>query len=145
MQSKICSLLFLMLISMFVACGQAELAPSEVYLNYHARSAQGLSFEEESSFFSARQVASIDEKIASMEEQTGRSRDELTELYLDMSRDSAKCSSLSLVKERIEGDAAFLVFDATNSCPDESISDARHEVKLVREDGWKLDEVEIIF
>lgn len=143
LQRRACVTLFA--VFLLSACGQQSQSPSDVYLAYHERAAQGMSFDEESSYFSARQRAGLDEKIASMMERTGKSHDEITSLYLDVSRDTAKCSTLSLVEERIEGDNAYLVFDATGSCPDTATSDSRHEVKLVQEGGWKFDEVEIIF
>ena len=141
--SRACLTLFA--VFLLSACGQQAQSPSDVYLAYHERSAQAMSFDEESSYFSARQQAGIDEKIASMVERTGKSHDEITSLYLKVSQDTAKCSTLSLVEERIEGDNAFLVFDATGNCPETPTSDSRHEVTLVQENGWKFDEVEIIF
>jgi hypothetical protein len=139
-----------------VACGKPSEAPTgtlteaapqspvDFYLYYHARSAAGMSFEEDVTYHSSRAVADVDGKIQSMMERTGKSRDEVIQLYLDLSQGAAHCTTLTLLDERIEGDKAYLEFDTDNTCPEEQSDISKHRVKLVKEDGWKLDEVEIV-
>lgn len=130
--------------SLLVACGQQAESPSEVYLDYHARSAQGMSFEEDASFYSSSKVSEVADKLAVLVAQSGRTRDEAIRLYLDISRDTARCSKLNLTEEKIEGGIAYLVFDATGTCGAEFAAGSQHKVTLVLENGWKLDDVEIV-
>ena len=139
-----------------VACGKpsevptgtmteaAPQSPADFYLYYHARSAAGMSFEEELSFHSSRAIADVESKVESMMERTGKSRDELEALYLELSKGGAKCTALTLTDERIDGNTAHLEFDTENTCPAVQSDISKHRVKLVKEDGWKLDEVEIV-
>lgn len=143
-------------IVLLVACGKPAEAPTDTstedaiqspvdfYLHYHARSAAGMSFEEDVSFHSSRAIADVEGKVESMMERTGKSRDELEALYLELSQGGAQCTALMLTDERIEGNTAYLEFDTENTCPSVQSDISKHRVKLVKEDGWKLDEVEIV-
>jgi hypothetical protein len=141
---------------MLVACGNPSDAPTgklteaapqspvDFYLYYHARSAAGMSFEEDVSFHSSRAIADVERKVESMMERSGKSRDELEALYLELFQGMAQCTALTLTDERIEGNMAYLEFDTENTCPSEQSDISKHRVRLVKEEGWKLDEVEIV-
>jgi hypothetical protein len=153
---KVLVLALALMTVLVVACGKPAEAPTETstgaaiqspvdfYLYYHARTAAGMSFEEDVSFHSSRAVADVESKVNSMMERTGKSRDELEALYLELSQGGAQCTELALKDERIEGDTAYLEFDTIDTCPSVPSDISIHRVKLVREDGWKLDEVEIV-
>ena len=140
---------------LLVACGKppeapigtstaaAIQSPVDFYLYYHERSAAGMSFEEDVSFHSSRAIADIERKVEAMMQRTGKSRDELEALYLELFQGAAQCTALALAGERTEGNTAYLEFDTENTCPSDE-SDVKHRVKLVKEDGWKVDEVEIV-
>ena len=125
------------------ACSKPGETPAEVYLDYHARSAEGMTFEEDITYYSAATLATVEDRIASLVERSGRTREEAIELYLDLSQAGAKCSRLELVEERIDGATAELVFNASSTCPDAS-SPSQQKVTLVLEGGWKLEDVEIV-
>ena len=139
-----------------VACGKPSEAPTgtlteaapqspvDFYLYYHARSAAGMSFAEDVGFHSSRAIADVESKVESMMERSGKSRDELEAFYLELSQGMARCTALTLTDERIEGNTAYLEFDTENTCPSEQSDVSKHRIKLVKEDGWKLDEVEIV-
>lgn len=131
-----------LLVCLFAACGGDGQTPSQTYLDYHRQSAEGMAFEEEKGWYSQRKLADVEAQLPRMAAQMNRSEDELVALYMEMSQAAAGCAELTLVDESIDGDVAVLVFDAASTCDD--ASDAQHRVRLLREDGWKLDDVEIL-
>ena len=122
-------------------CEPEPAAPDEVYRAYVSRSANGMSFEQELEFWSVQKVEELEARLQSLMERSQRSREEAIQLYMDISRRTAECTSLELETEEISAASAKLVFSATDTCGDAQT--ARHHVRLVLEDEWKLDEVEI--
>lgn len=117
--------------------------PATVYETYHAHVLKGLSFEKERTFFSKRKVSTLDQKIADMMERTGKTEQEVIELYQSVSTASAKCRDITLENKEISGDTAFLTYAQNDKC-DPDNSPGPQKVKMVLENGtWKIDEIVI--
>lgn len=75
--------------------------------------------------------------------QMNKSRDDVIELYLNLSREVAKCKEITLDSEVIEGDTALLEYSQKDVCGNESATTEKQKVRMKNEGGWKIDEVEI--
>lgn len=131
--------IFVMVLS---GCDSESMGPEEVYMTYVARSAEGLSFDEELVFWSEDKLSQLEERLESLMKRSGRTRDEAIGLYMDISKRTAECTTLELLSKGIVGNTASMVFAATDTCGEATAS--THNVQLVLEDEWKLDEVEIV-
>lgn len=126
------------------ACAPPPQSPSEVYLEYQTRSAEGITLDEDMSYWSSAKVAALDDKITSLATRMGKSREEAIEFYLDFSRKTAACSAFEVLEERVEEKDAYLVLESQDVCQPDLVDPSTHKVKLVFEKGWKIDEVEIV-
>lgn len=120
--------------------------PSDVYEEYNQRVIAGMSFEEEMDYFTSRKRQEVEQQLPEMMSRTGRTRAEVIDVYQDFSRQMAKCTEITLAEERIEEATAYLVYDQRDTCGSESGTNeagGKQSVRLVDEDGWKIDEVEI--
>jgi hypothetical protein len=124
------------------SCGQQstrqDLKPSEVYQEYHAAVAGGISFEDDASYYSRSKRAEVKDKMDAMVRSSTQSPDQITAMYLDMNQQAAKCSELILSAEEIDENRAIIVFDRKNVCGDGEIKLAGEEVTMVYEKGWKI-------
>ncbi len=137
--------LFVTLLGSIVACQQQEgLSPHAFYTDYTQKTITGkLSFEEDATHFSNRKRSELEPKMLAMMTSSGKTREELTRIYLDFSRGVAKCKKIELESESINGNVATLVYKQTDICGNKSATQELQKVRLVNEDGWKIDNVEI--
>jgi len=75
--------------------------------------------------------------------QMNKSRDEVIVVYLEFSKGLAKCKEILPVSEVIETEKASLEFSQKDICGNESTSTEKQIVKMVKEGGWKIDDVVI--
>ena len=75
--------------------------------------------------------------------QMNKSRDEVIAVYLEFSKGLAKCKEILLVSEVIQTDKALLEFSQKDICGNESTSKEKQVVKMVKEGGWKIDDIVI--
>ena len=135
--------LLVIFVMLLIGCDSKPVSPEKVYIAYIARSAEGISFDDDLEFWSEEKLAQLEERIESLMERSGRTREKAIELYMDISKRTAKCTALELISKEVVQSTANIVFAATDTCGD--ASDARHNVQLVFEREWKLDEVEVVF
>jgi len=123
-------------------CDLEPASPEAVYMAYVARSAEGMSFDDELEFWSKEKLGQLEERLESLMERSGKTRSEAIELYMDFSEQTAKCTALNLISKEIVQSTANIVFSATDTCGE--ASDTRHKIRLVLEHEWKLDDVEVV-
>ena len=64
------------------------------------------------------------------------------DMYLRFTQNLARCGELTLTKEQIDGAAASLQYDVRDTCSDVD-ADQTLLIKMVMEDGWKIDSNEL--
>ncbi|MDC6170896.1 hypothetical protein [Paucibacter sp. XJ19-41] len=129
-----------------LSAGAAEKSPAEVYAEYNARVVRGISFADDASYYSKRKRAEVEAKFPQQMKQMNKSRDEVIAIYLQFSRELAKCQVLSLAAQRLEAReaAAYLEYAVTDRCAKAPAARQRQKIKMVKEGGgWKIDSVEI--
>lgn len=130
------------LVTFILFCGYAKAeSPSQVYEEYNQKKITGLAFAEDVEYHTARSRKEVEAKTLDLMEKTNRSREKVIELYVSFSQTLAKCKEISLVEERIEGDEAFLIYEQKDICGNTSSTPGTTKVKLINENGWKIDEV----
>jgi hypothetical protein len=124
-------------------CSSAE-SPKAFYERYYAKSAAGIStLEEDAKHYSARKRAEVEQKIPLMMQGMGKSREEVSSIYLSMSKAVARCKKIELASEEITGGVAVLNYRQTDVCGNMTSGPEKHKVRLVDESGWKIDHVEV--
>lgn len=129
-----------------LAASAAEKSPAEVYAEYNARVVRGISFADDAAYYSTRKRAEVEGKFPLQMKQMNKSRDEVIAIYLQFSRELAKCQVLSLATQRLEAReaAAYLEYAVADRCAKAPAAPQRHKIKMVKEGGgWKIDSVEI--
>ena len=111
-------------------------------MTHIARSAAGMSFDDELDYWSEEKIAQLDERLESLMERSGRTREEAIKLYMDISKRTAECTALELLSKEVVQSTANLVFAVTDTCGE--VTDAHHNIRLVLEQEWKLEEVEVV-
>jgi len=129
-----------------LSAGAAEKSPAEVYAEYTARVAQGISFADDAAYYSKRKRAEVEAKVPLQMKQMNKSRDEVIAIYLQFSRELAKCQVLRLATQRLEAReaAAYLEYAVVDRCAKAPAAGQRQKIKMINEGGgWKIDSVEI--
>lgn len=78
-------------------------------------------------------------------EKMNKTREEVIAFSLEFAQTIAKCKEITLKEERIDGDMAELLFEQIDICGNESDAQEQQKVRMINEDGWKIDDLEIIF
>ena len=120
------------------ACTTADESPDEAFRDYRRQVAAGLTIEEEMSFFSSRNRQETESSIAAKDPLFAP---EWNEMHINI----AKCTEIQLTSESVSADVALLTYDAVNICDDYADDLLKLRVRLVKENGWKLDEMKIEF
>lgn len=139
-------ILVLFLIIFPVSYAEAQ-TPSQVYEEYNSRVISGASFEEGILYFSKRKWAKVEDAIAEVMKQGEKSRSEVIEIATTASQRIEKCMSISLLEEKITDDRATVIYTQKDDCnkdPSLTVADKRI-IRMVNEDGWKIDEIEMAF
>ena len=131
-----------LLTSLFFGCS-VEQSPSQVYIEYNSRVIAGINYDDEKFYFSKRKRQEVESKMPQYMKQMNKSRDEVIAVYLEFSKALAKCKEISLLSESIATETASLEFSQRDVCGNESISTEKQVVKMVKEGGWKIDDVVI--
>ncbi len=74
-------------------------------------------------------------------ESMNKTRDEVILFYLEFSRELAKCKEIALIKEEITGNTAKLEYSQNDICGNESSSQEKQSIRMINENGWKIDDV----
>ena len=139
MRMKSLALVILLILS---SCTSPE-SPSKTYEEYNRRVITGLEFTKEKEYFTTKKNAEIESKFPQYMKQMNKSREKVIEFYVNFSQSVAKCKEISLVEERIDGDKAFLLYEQKDICGNSSTVPEKQSVRMINENGWKIDEVEI--
>ena len=139
---KLLSLSLSLIISLLIGCA-AEKSPSQIYSEYNTKVIDGISYVEDKAYYTKRKQEEVESKIPQYMKQMDKSRDEVIEFYLKFSREVAKCKEITLVNKVIEADTAFLEYSQKDICGNESTSQEKQMIRMINEDGWKIDDVEI--
>lgn len=129
-------------LSLLFSCS-AEKSPNQVYIEYNSKVIAGISFDDEKGYFSRRKQQEVESKMPQYMKQMNKSRDEVIAVYLEFSKGLAKCKEILLVSEVIQTDKALLEFSQKDICGNESTSKEKQVVKMVKEGGWKIDDIVI--
>jgi hypothetical protein len=136
------SLILFIGIPLLAGCS-TEKSPSQIYDEYNSKVISGISYDEDKSYYSKRKQAEVESKFPQYMEQMNKSRDEVIEFYLDFSRQAAKCKEITLTKELIDGNTALLQYSQKDICGNESTSEEKQIIRMIKEGGWKIDEIEV--
>lgn len=121
----------------------ADTSPRDVYEKYNSKVKAGISFEEEKSYFTQRKQDEVVSKIPRYMKQLNKSRSEVIEFYLDITMNTAKCKAITLTNESIDGDTANLEYSQKDICGNRSSSPQKQKIKMIKENGWKIDKIVI--
>ncbi len=121
----------------------ADTSPRDVYEKYNSKVKAGISFEEEKSYFTQRKQDEVVSKIPRYMKQLNKSRSEVIEFYLDITMNTAKCKAITLTNESIDGDTANLEYSQKDICGNRSSSPQKQKIKMIKENGWKIDKIAI--
>jgi hypothetical protein len=119
---------------LIVACSTADQSPDDMYQEYHRQVATGLSIEEERAFLSSRKNKEMASERKAMDASTLA---QIAPLVVDTFR----CMGLKLVDESVNTDTAFLTYEVVGICESTAGDTGKLSVRLVMENGWKIDHI----
>ena len=134
------TVLFPLSLLVLAACTPDKL-PSQIYEEYNSKVIQGIDFDDEKAYFTKRKQEEVEAKMPQYMESMNKTRVEVIKVYLDFSRGLAKCKEIALVKEEITGNTATLEYSQKDICGNESTSQEKQSIRMINENGWKIDDV----
>ena len=134
--------LILGVIFILIGCGESD-SPSSVYEAYNSKVIDGISFEEEKKFYSIKKLAEMEASFPRYMAQMKKSREEVIEFYQEFSQSVAKCKSIKLVDENESVEHVILIYSQIDTCSNKSADKEKQVIKMVNENGWKIDSVEV--
>ena len=75
---------------LLIGCS-SDLSPGQVYDEYNSKVINGISFDDDKAYYSKRKRAEVESKFPGYMERMGKTREEVIEVYLNTSRELAKC------------------------------------------------------
>jgi|GEM_PF-1175267 len=123
-------------------CGAAE-DPNQIYLDYNNRVIQGLPFVEETIFFTERKLAEIKSSFPRYMVQMKKSEEEVIKFYSSFSQSVAKCKEITLADKIQTESSATLTYTQRDICGNGNGGMEKQVVSMIKENGWKIDSVEI--
>ena len=115
--------------------------PSQIYEEYNSKVIQGIGFDDEKAYFTKRKQEEVESKMPQYMKSMNKTRAEVIKVYLDFSRGLAKCKEITIVKEEITGNTATLEYSQKDICGNESASQEKQSIRMINENGWKIDDV----
>ena len=140
---KIVKLLSLCGIFVLLLACSPEKSPGQIYEEYNSRVIQGINFDDDKAYYTKRKQVEVESKIPQYMETMEKSRDEVIRVYLEFSRELAKCKEIVLVKEVVDHNTAVLEYSQEDICGNESTSQEKQSIRMINEGGWKIDDIEI--
>ena len=135
-------ILWLILVLLLSGCSP-EKSPSQVYDEYNTKVIVGINYDEDKTYYTKRKQEEVESKIPQYMAQMKKSRDDVIKFYLKFSREVARCKEITLVHEDIKGDTALLEYSQKDVCGNKSTSQEKQVIKMKKENGWKIDDIEI--
>lgn len=134
--------LILLSITLFLlAACSSDKSPSEVYEEYNAKVVQGINFVDDKAYYTKRKLKEVESKFPQYMKSMKKSREEVIEFYIDFSKKLAECKEIKLVKEVVENNTATLEYSQKDICGNESSSKEKQTIRMIKEGGWKIDDV----
>ena len=127
---------------LLIGCS-SEKTPGQVYDEYNSKVINGINFNDDKAYYSKRKQAEVESKFPEYMESMDKSREEVIEVYLNFSRELAKCKELKLVSEDIYGEKAFLKYSQKDICGNATDREEKQLIRMINEGGWKIDDIEI--
>jgi hypothetical protein len=127
---------------LLLACS-SEKSPGQVYEEYNSRVIQGINYDDDMTYYTKRKQEEVESKIPQYMETMEKSRDEVIKVYIEVSRELAKCKEIILVKEIVDFNTAVLEYSQKDICGNESTSQEKQSIRMINEGGWKIDDIEI--
>ena len=127
---------------LLIGCS-SEKTPGQVYDEYNSKVINGINFNDDKAYYSKRKRAEVESKFPGYMERMDKSREEVIEVYLNFSRELAKCKELKLESEDIYGEKAFLKYSQKDICGNATDREERQLIRMINEGGWKIDDIEI--
>jgi len=121
----------------------AEKTPNQIYTESNSRVINGMTFSDEKTYYTQRKQDEVESRFPQYMKKMGKTRAEVIDFYSRFSRELAKCKALSLVRETINGSTAELEYAQKDICGNESNTSEKQVIRMIFEDGWKIDDVEI--
>jgi len=121
----------------------AEKTPNQIYTEYSSRVIDGITFSGEKAYYTRRKQDEVESRFPQYMKKMGRTRAEVIDFYSQFSRELAKCKELSLIRETINGSTAELEYAQKDVCGNASNTPDKQVIRMIFEDGWKIDDVEI--
>lgn len=137
---KLFTLLFIVIF--ISACGETT-NPAQVYEEYNEKVKQGLSFELEKLYFTKKKNKEVDEQIEVYMKSMNKTEKEVIEFYSKFSKSVAKCSEIKLLNQNITKEFTELIYELEDLCNENSNGKGLLKVRMVEENGWKIDEIKI--
>lgn len=135
-------ILFLLIFIMFSLSKANELA-SDVYKKYYSEIINGITFENEKKYYSNAKVQDIEKSFPRYMKQMKKTKAEVIEFYQKFSQEVAKCKKIKLVNERILSNFTILEYYQTDTCGNISNRIEKQIIRMVYENGWKIDSIEV--
>jgi hypothetical protein len=135
--------IFFLLLCALWGCQPASPGPAQVYLRYNQAVIDGLNFEQEHNFFSSNKQERVEKSLQAMMQQMQKDRDSVIAVYMAFAKSVAKCRQINLLSEEINGRYAIVIFSQKEVCGSELTGDEKQIIHFVKEDGWKIDDIEI--
>ena len=127
---------------LLIGCS-SEKTPGQVYDEYNSKVINGINFNDDKAYYSKRKQAEVESKFPEYMESMDKSREEVIEVYLNFSRELAKCKELKLVSEDIYGEKSFLKYSQKDICGNATDREEKQLIRMINEGGWKIDDIEI--
>ena len=129
-------------VSLIAGCNSSQ-TPHETYTEYNNKVISGISYEEDKAYHSIDKQLEVESMFPRYMTQMKKSREEVIALYLDVTQRVAQCKEVSLVSETIEDNKASLEYQLRDTCSD-AVPLQKQLVRMVNEDGWKINHDETI-
>jgi hypothetical protein len=140
---RIFKLLSLSLILFLLLACSSEKSPDQVYEEYNSRVIKGINYDGDMAYYTKRKQEEVESKIPQYMEMMEKPRDEVIKVYIEVSRELAKCKEITLVKEVVDLNTAVLEYSQKDICGNEPTSQEKQTIQMINEGGWKIDDIEI--
>lgn len=115
--------------------------PDETYREYYQRVIKGINYEDGKRYHSKAFTQKLETRIKTAQQSSSNSYENFMTIYFKRQQSSAKCNEITLVSERIDGEVVELVYNNESTCENNKIVDTDEIIRMVNEDGWKIDDI----
>ncbi|WP_077343557.1 hypothetical protein [Pseudocolwellia agarivorans] len=134
----------IVLLSLFILSfrSYAVDSPREIYEDYEKNQKLGMTFNKIYSYYSKSNKKRNEEILSTYASQMKMTREEVIEFFLPSLKVEAKCEETKFVTQEIDGSIALLEYELTNICEELSEGEGKLLIRLINENGWKIDKMD---